>query len=120
MLAWEVSHLQSTAAHTDIAIGYDWKETKDGYERTLQVNVISTYWLGELLLPLLQKTASLPSPSSTILKPHMSIVGSFVHFLASFPEQNEEKPLAVLNDKSRFGAMVYFCCKSLTIPKCYS
>ena len=97
----------------DAQAAFDWLETKDGYERTLQVNVISTCWLGELFLPLLQKTARLPSPSSAPFKPHMSIVGSWVHFQASFPEKTEGKPLAVLNTKSRFVSSVCAGCMDL-------
>lgn len=43
----------------------------------IQTNVIGTGLLGLLLLPLLEKTADLPAPTS--MKPHLTIVASEVH-----------------------------------------
>lgn len=54
-------------------------QTPDGYEETIQVNVLSTGLFAVLLLPLLDKTASLPQPSGAVpaqLKPQLEIVAS--------------------------------------------
>lgn len=52
--------------------------TKDGYELTLQVNNISTAYLANRILPLIEKTATThPDPD---FKPHLSIVSSDVHY----------------------------------------
>lgn len=51
--------------------------TKDGWEETLQVNVISTSYLAWLLLPKLSATAKLARPpGSPDLQPHLTISGS--------------------------------------------
>ncbi|KAK9386710.1 hypothetical protein V1515DRAFT_627382 [Lipomyces mesembrius] len=54
----------------------------EGHERTITVNVISTFILGLLLLPKLQATAKeIPSR-----KPHWTIVSSEVHAWTNLPE----------------------------------
>lgn len=53
--------------------------TPDGYEETIQVNVLATGLLAVLLLPLLGKTAQLPQPTEAVpadLKPQLEIVSS--------------------------------------------
>ncbi|SGY74432.1 BQ5605_C005g03363 [Microbotryum silenes-dioicae] len=67
---------------------FGFKKTEDGWEESLQTNVLSTGLLGLLLIPLLRKTAKLPSPcpESSGLKTHLTIVGSEVHGWARFEE----------------------------------
>ena len=51
--------------------------TADGFEETLQVNVLCTGYLARLLLPKLQGTSRLPRPNATSnLVPHLTIAGS--------------------------------------------
>lgn len=54
-------------------------KSPDGYEETIQINVLATGLLATLLLPLLGKTATLPQPKSAVppdLKPQLEIVAS--------------------------------------------
>ncbi|KAF7371273.1 ATP-dependent DNA helicase PIF1 [Mycena sanguinolenta] len=51
--------------------GTTWQTTRDGWERTLQVNALSQGLLGILLLPLLHATATRPDAS-----PHLTFTGS--------------------------------------------
>ncbi|KAF7160146.1 hypothetical protein CNMCM5623_005661 [Aspergillus felis] len=70
-------------------------DTAEGHERTITINVISTFPLGLLLLPKLKATAK-EFPSST---PHLSIVTSDVHAWTSFPEWKTANTFVALNDK---------------------
>ncbi|GAA6030872.1 hypothetical protein JCM8097_008917 [Rhodosporidiobolus ruineniae] len=91
--------------------GFKWEQTVDGWERMLQVNDISTGLLAVELLPLLLKAADLPPPAGgdSILKPHLTIVSSEVHYWAKFAELESYKSgknpsiLAVLNDQTVYG-----------------
>ncbi|KAF7354600.1 hypothetical protein MSAN_01373300 [Mycena sanguinolenta] len=85
---------------------WDWRVTEDGWERTLQINVLSTGLLGVLLLPLLQATSKLPSPlPGSALPPHLTITGSegahIVCFLAKFSEKSAANILKTMNDESQ-------------------
>ncbi|KAK4699718.1 hypothetical protein P7C70_g6538, partial [Phenoliferia sp. Uapishka_3] len=63
------------------------KKTSDNWERTLQVNGLSTGLLGLLSLPALRRTVALPPPfPGSTIKPHLTIVGSEVHAWAAFKE----------------------------------
>ncbi|PVF95997.1 NAD(P)-binding protein [Serendipita vermifera] len=94
-----------------------WSVTKDGWENSLQVNVISTYMLAALMAPLIQKTAKLPDPNPTSpLKPHLVIVASDVHPFTQFPQRNAPDILTALNDQSTFDASDrYTLTKFLTV-----
>lgn len=69
----------------------------EGHERTITINVISTFLLALLLLPKLRETAA-GFPESC---PHLSIVTSEVHEWASFPERASERIIAALDDESK-------------------
>ena len=77
----------------------------EGFERTLTVNVLSTYLLATRLLPLLEQTAATgPVPGDPSPRPpHLSIVSSDTHLYSSFPERNEstEKMLAVVSENCK-------------------
>ena len=75
-----------------------WQESEDGYESTLQVNVISTVMLALLCLPKLRQTVK-----TFGIKPRIVLVGSEVHFWAKFVEQDAAKPIAELNKKDIFA-----------------
>ncbi|KAF8199209.1 hypothetical protein K438DRAFT_1823202 [Mycena galopus ATCC 62051] len=82
---------------------WDWGVTEDGWEKMLQVNALSTGLLGVLLLPLLQRTSTLPHPlPDTAIAPHLTITGSEGMCLASFPFKSAPHILTALNDKTKF------------------
>lgn len=74
------------------------RTTSEGWEETLQINVLSTGLLALLALPKLSATADLPGND---FKPHLVIVASEVHEWARFPQQDAPTILAALNDKSQ-------------------
>lgn len=74
-----------------------WRETTDGYETTLQVNVISTTMLALLCLPKLRETVK-----TFKVKPRIVLVGSEVHFWTPFVENHSQTPIAELNNKEVF------------------
>ncbi|KAJ7327586.1 hypothetical protein DFH08DRAFT_884806 [Mycena albidolilacea] len=76
--------------------GSSWGTTRDGWERMLQVNALSTGLLGLLLLPLLHATASRPDAS-----PHLTLTGSAAMSFSSFPEKRAPNILQILNDSSK-------------------
>ncbi|KAJ6620576.1 hypothetical protein B0H10DRAFT_1791582 [Mycena sp. CBHHK59/15] len=80
-----------------------WDVTSDGWEKTLQVNVLSTGLLGILLLPLLQATTKLspPHPDAPQTPPHLTFTGSGALFLAKFAEKSASNILQELNDKAK-------------------
>ncbi|KAJ7058028.1 hypothetical protein C8F01DRAFT_1149228 [Mycena amicta] len=103
----ELERLDGAILNAGINVPY-WEETVDGWEKTLQVNVLTTGLLGVLLLPLLNKTATLPSalPDSTQIAPHLTITGSSAQFVAVFHEKKEQFGiLKALNTESRSGKM---------------
>lgn len=82
-------------------------------ERTITVNVISTFLLALLLLPKLRATAvSTQKPSV------LTLTGSFVHFGTAFPERNNErifrslaeKEGARMNDRYNVSKMIELLC----------
>ncbi|KAF7333452.1 ATP-dependent DNA helicase PIF1 [Mycena venus] len=78
----------------------EWGVTGDGWERVLQVNILSTGLLGVLLLPLLQKTTRLPAPkpnASPQVLPHLTITGSGAQFRARFAAKTAPSILQAMN-----------------------
>lgn len=70
-------------------------ELAEGHERTITVNVVSTFLLAFLLLPKLKDTAK-----KFKTKPRLSIVSSEVHGWTKFPEWKSEKgTFATLDDR---------------------
>lgn len=72
--------------------------TRDGWERGIQVNVMSTALLSLELLALLLRTKE-RDPSS---QPHLTILTSNIHKSIKFPERNEKHILSVLNDEEQW------------------
>jgi hypothetical protein len=72
-----------------------WNVSPDGWERQLQVKVLSTVLLSLLLLPMLHE----PKESFPFSKLHMVLLGSDIHEDAKFDERNAENSLQALNDK---------------------
>jgi len=84
-------------------------QTPDGWERSLQVNCLSTTLLSLRLLPLLLQHPKPPnnnnsnkSSSTTSVMPHLVIVASDIHEIASFPERTAPNILQALNDEKQW------------------
>ncbi|KAJ3036345.1 hypothetical protein HDV00_002818 [Rhizophlyctis rosea] len=76
----------------------DYKPTPDGFDATAQVNVLSTFLLFFLLLPVLRKTAqSSPTP------PRVIIVSSEVHAFVPNPTQSQLSIHAFSKPKMKTG-----------------
>ncbi|KAM0746965.1 NAD(P)-binding protein [Meredithblackwellia eburnea MCA 4105] len=74
-----------------------WSTTEDGWETTLQVNGLATGLLALLLLP---KVAASPTIKGSLVKPHITVVGSEAHILCAFKEKSEQGSiLASLNNE---------------------
>jgi retinol dehydrogenase-12 len=72
----------------DVVIGnagmFTWTwELVEGDEKTVTVNVVSTFLLSLLLLPKLRETAVKTKKASVL-----SLTGSFTHFMTTFPERD--------------------------------
>jgi retinol dehydrogenase-12 len=94
--------LKAVLLNAGVAVN-GWITTKDGFETQLQVNDLASGLLAVLLLPFMQKTAQLPSPStSSSFKPHLTFTASDAHFFTSFPEGATPHPLATLSDPNQF------------------
>lgn len=75
--------------------------TSDGWEKTLQVNVLSTSLMALHMLELLQETAR----ADPLLKPVMTITASDIHTIAKFAERDSpDGILKALNDKDTWQA----------------
>ena len=73
----------------------------EGFEQTVQVNVVSTFLLALSLLPKLEETKRKHPDAS----PHLEIVSSEGHRYAKFEELNTPDIYATLNEKSNFALM---------------
>ena len=81
----------------NIGIGeFDWAED-EGFERTLKVNVVSTFLLLLLLLPKLRQTAETYNTT-----PHVAVVTSEMFQIAKFPERTEVDLYSKLNDREHW------------------
>ncbi|KIW54138.1 hypothetical protein PV05_06520 [Exophiala xenobiotica] len=79
-------------------------QTPDGWERSLQVNCLSTTLLSLRLLPLLQhpKPPNNSNKSNSTSVPHLVIVASDIHEIASFSERTAPNILQALNDQKQW------------------
>jgi len=75
-------------------------ELAEGHERTITVNVISTFYLALLLLPKLKSTAK-----EFFVKPRLVIVSSGVHGMTKFPERDEPQIFDFLDDEKSKSRM---------------
>lgn len=66
----------------DSILGPILKSRLTNYSR-LQVNVISTFLLCSLLVPLISKTAKLPAPNGIAFRPHLVVATSDSMFVVS-------------------------------------
>ncbi|KAJ7117720.1 hypothetical protein C8R44DRAFT_626852 [Mycena epipterygia] len=83
--------------------GWKWGMTADGWEKILQVNVLSTGLLGVLLLPLLESTAKLPPlvDDDSQMPPHLTFTGSGGMFAAKFAEKSAANILQTMNNETQ-------------------
>ena len=73
----------------------------DGWETTLQINVISTCLLAVLMVPKLRETGE-----KFKVVPHLEVITSDVHFVASFPERKAKNGIMkALNSQEKFSEM---------------
>lgn len=91
-------------------------QTVDGWEKTVQVNCLSTALLSLRLLPLLRRqstqtqdqnssgtaTTTTPHVRTPRTPPHLVIVASDIHMMAKFPERYAPNILEALNDKTHW------------------
>ncbi|KAJ7210518.1 hypothetical protein GGX14DRAFT_625892 [Mycena pura] len=90
----------------------DWSVTIDGWERMLQVNVLSTGLLSVLLLPRLQTTTKLPPPHPDVshMPPHLTITGSAAQIRANLSTKRlstKTDILLALNDPNKIKSGRY-------------
>ncbi|KAF4628887.1 hypothetical protein G7Y89_g9263 [Cudoniella acicularis] len=85
-------------------------EEVEGMESTITVNVISTFLMALLLLPIL-RTSGLKHN----ITPHLTIVASDAHFQASFKEQSAPSIFTALSQPSHFQSDRYNVSKLLEI-----
>lgn len=71
-------------------------ELVDGYESTLTINVINTFLLAMLLVPVLRK-----SSQSWNIAPRISIVASDRHVMTNLPEWRADNTFQFLNDRKK-------------------
>ncbi|KAK9452819.1 short chain dehydrogenase sol3 [Dipodascopsis uninucleata] len=67
----------------------------EGHERTITINVISTFLLALLILPKLKSSAE-----AFDIHPRLVIVSSEVHAMSSFPEWKEPNTFVALDDQT--------------------
>lgn len=72
-----------------------WNLSPEGWERQIQVNVLSTALLSLLLLPQLIRTGKMIEGA----QPHLVLLGSDIHADAKFSERTSENILQELNKK---------------------
>ncbi|GAB5592685.1 hypothetical protein Unana1_07585 [Umbelopsis nana] len=108
----ELPRLDVAALNAGVATS-KWEVSPDGYEQTLQVNVISTALLAVLLLPKLYATADEHG-----VTPRLSIVSSGVHAVLPLPKMPEDaKVIEWLNTEENYNKLLgsYMVSKLLEI-----
>ncbi|KAJ5655540.1 hypothetical protein N7507_007490 [Penicillium longicatenatum] len=76
----------------------EYATTSDGWERGIQVNVLSTTLLSLSLLPLLLRTRD-RDPSA---RPHLALLTSDIHKSIKFPERSADSILSLLNGEEQW------------------
>ena len=98
------AYVNSVGVRLDMAImnagiaSVEYAITHDGWERSIQVNVLSTALLSLQLLPLLLQTRK-RDPSA---HPHLAILTSDIHKSIKFPERASDHILSSLNDETQW------------------
>ncbi|PYI02812.1 putative short-chain dehydrogenase/reductase family protein [Aspergillus sclerotiicarbonarius CBS 121057] len=81
-------------------VATDEYELAEGHERTVTVNVISTFLLAVLLLPVMRKTGEMLGPGA--MAPRLCILASEVHAWTGFPQRHAEKVFDALDDMESY------------------
>ncbi|KAJ5785244.1 retinol dehydrogenase 14 [Penicillium pulvis] len=76
----------------------EYATTSDGWERGIQVNVLSTTLLSLSLLPLLLRTRDRDSSA----RPHLAVLTSDIHKSIKFPERSVDSILSLLNGEEQW------------------
>ncbi|KAI0126810.1 hypothetical protein BJ170DRAFT_734047 [Xylariales sp. AK1849] len=97
-VAGEGGRLDMAIMNAGIA-SVEYAKTSDGWERGIQVNVLSTALLSLQLLPLLLQTRT-RHPSS---RPHLTILTSDIMKSIKFPERHDGNILRVLNEQDQWA-----------------
>lgn len=97
----ELDRLDILLLNAGVSPWTHYKSTSDGWETTVQVNVLSTFLLAICLAPLVVKTARLPAPTEA-LRPHLVVVSSEVHTNAVFKERNAPEIFKALNNEKTY------------------
>jgi NAD(P)-dependent dehydrogenase (short-subunit alcohol dehydrogenase family) len=84
----------------------------EGFEQTIQVNVLNTFLLALSVLPKLAETKQEYPDSS----PHLEIVSSEAHRFSNFKELNSPDIYATLNDEKKFELMSRSVTRLRSIP----
>ncbi|KFA53853.1 hypothetical protein S40293_01621 [Stachybotrys chartarum IBT 40293] len=71
-------------------------EIRDGHERNMTVNVINTFLLALLLVPVLEESAQ-----KWPIVPRITVVASDRHVMVTLPEANTPNTFDTLNDKAK-------------------
>ncbi|KAH9890794.1 short-chain dehydrogenase/reductase-like protein [Xylariomycetidae sp. FL2044] len=64
-------------------------ETFEAYERQCTVNILSTWLMAFLLIPVLRRTAETYYREESVGKPHLCVVGSNGHYITRFQQRKE-------------------------------
>ncbi|OAA64508.1 short chain dehydrogenase reductase [Niveomyces insectorum RCEF 264] len=106
--ARELDRLDAVVENAGLATG-DFA-LREGYESTITVNVLSTFLMALLLLPVLRRTAARYN-----VRPRLTIVSSDAHYFARFVEANEPSIFANFRDPAKMSHDRYNVSKLLEV-----
>ncbi|KJR84784.1 short chain dehydrogenase reductase [Sporothrix schenckii 1099-18] len=106
--AKELDRLDAVVENAGVAAGT--YTPLEGHESSITVNVLSTFYLALLLLPLLRRTAAQHN-----VRPNLAVVSSDAHFFARFAEQHRPSIFAALQDPASMSHDRYNVSKLLEI-----
>jgi retinol dehydrogenase 12 len=90
--------------------------SSDGWETTLQTNVISTCLLAVLMLPKMRETGE-----RFKVMPHLVVVTSDTHYTAKFPERKAQNGIMKsLNDQEKYNDMERYVSRTTLQRHCYT
>ncbi|CAK7226247.1 hypothetical protein SCUCBS95973_006136 [Sporothrix curviconia] len=106
--AAELDRLDAVVENAGIATGE--YTPLEGHESSITVNVLSTFYMALLLLPLLRRTAAQHN-----VRPRLTVVSSEAHFFARFAEQHAPSIFDALKDPHAMSHDRYNVSKLLEI-----
>ncbi|PSR99154.1 hypothetical protein BD289DRAFT_479726 [Coniella lustricola] len=105
----QLDRLDVVVENAGIAIG-SYVEADGGHESTIAINVVSTFLMAFLLLPLMRRTASRFN-----VEPRLVIVSSDAHMFARFDERKQPSIFEALKGKENMNEDRYNTSKLLSI-----